>query len=59
RIESKSTIVTTQLPEENWGEVIDDPVTCEAITRRIVEKAIRIEIKGKQYAKKGKGIDPN
>jgi DNA replication protein DnaC len=59
RIESKSTIITTQLPEENWGEVIDDPVTCEAITRRIVEKAIRIEIKGKQYAKKGKGIDPN
>ena len=59
RMESKSTIVTTQLPEQNWGEVIDDPVTCEAITRRIVEKAIRIEIKGKPYAKKGKGIDPN
>jgi DNA replication protein DnaC len=59
RIESKSTIVTTQLPEENWSEVIDDPVTCEAITRRIVEKAIRIEIKGKQYAKKGKSVDHN
>ena len=27
RIETKSTIVTTQLPEENWGEVIEDPVT--------------------------------
>jgi len=54
RIETKSTIVTSQLPEENWSEVIDDPVTCEAITRRIVEKAIRIELKGKPYAKKGK-----
>lgn len=54
RLETKSTIVTTQLPEENWNEVIDDPVTCEAITRRIVEKAIRIEIKGKPYASKGK-----
>lgn len=51
RMESKSTIVTTQLPEENWSEVIDDPVTCEAITRRVVEKAIRLEIKGKPYAK--------
>lgn len=59
RIETKSTIVTTQLPEQNWGEVIDDPVTCEAITRRIVEKAIRLELKGKPYAKKGKGIDQN
>lgn len=59
RIESKSTIVTTQLPEQNWNEVIDDPVTCEAITRRIVEKAIRIELKGKPYAKKGKGFDQN
>ncbi|NQW45264.1 MAG: ATP-binding protein [Deltaproteobacteria bacterium] len=56
RIETKSTIVTTQLPEENWGEVIEDPVTCEAITRRIVEKAIRIEIKGKSYVKMGKGL---
>lgn len=59
RIETKSTIVTTQLPEQNWGEVIDDPVTCEAITRRIVEKAIRIELKGNPYAKKGKSIDHN
>lgn len=59
RLETKSTVVTTQLPEENWGEVIDDPVTCEAITRRIVEKAIRIEIKGKPYAKKGKSVDHN
>lgn len=59
RIETKSTIVTTQLPEQNWGEVIDDPVTCEAITRRIVEKAIRIEIKGNPYARKGKKVDQN
>lgn len=56
RIESKSTIVTTQLPEQNWSEVIDDPVTCEAITRRIVEKAIRLELKGKPYARKGKTL---
>ena len=54
RIETKSTIVTTQLPEQNWSEVIEDPVICEAITRRIVEKAIRIELKGNPYAKKGK-----
>ncbi len=59
RMEAKATIVTTQLPEENWGEVIGDPVICEAITRRISEKAMRLELKGKPYIKKSKLIDHN
>lgn len=52
RFESKSTIITSQVPEQNWNEIIDDQVTCEAVTRRITEKAIRIQMKGDAYAKR-------
>jgi DNA replication protein DnaC len=31
RAEGKSTIITTQLPPENWSEAIGDPVVCESI----------------------------
>lgn len=52
RFETKSTIITSQLPVENWSEIITDPVTCEAITDRVVTKALRIEMKGDSYRKK-------
>jgi DNA replication protein DnaC len=52
RYETKSTIITTQLPIENWSEVIGDPVTCEAITDRVVTKSVRIDMKGESYRKK-------
>jgi len=52
RMESKATIITTQLPEQNWSEVIADPVTCEAVTRRICEKAVRIQMRGDAFARK-------
>lgn len=46
RDNGKSTIVTTQLPSENWDEVIKDPIVCEAISDRIVSKAIKIKMTG-------------
>ena len=46
RGEGKSTIVTSQLPVANWSEVIDDPVSCEAITDRLASRAIKLEMKG-------------
>ena len=49
RCENKSTVITTQVPIENWGEVISDPVTCEAITDRLVSRAIKIQMKGDSY----------
>ena len=49
RCENKSTVITTQVPIENWGEVIGDPVTCEAITDRLVSRAIKIQMKGDSY----------
>lgn len=52
RSEGKSTIVTTQLPPENWGEVIGDPITCEAVTDRLVSRATSIHMKGDSYRKR-------
>lgn len=46
RDNGKSTILTTQLPPENWDEVISDPLVCEAISDRLTSKAINIKIKG-------------
>jgi DNA replication protein DnaC len=52
RSEKKTTIITTQLPVENWSEVIADPVTCEAITDRFVSRALVVQVKGCSYRKK-------
>lgn len=46
RGENKSIIITTQLLPENFNEVIEDPVTCEAITDRLVANSIFIKMKG-------------
>jgi len=50
----KTLIITTQLPIVNWSEVIDDPVTCEAITDRATSNCIRIEMSGESYRQKKK-----
>jgi DNA replication protein DnaC len=52
RGEDKSTIITSQLPVENWNEVIPDPVTCEAITDRLSSMSIRMIMKGSSYRSK-------
>lgn len=46
RESGKSTIVTTQLPSENWNEVIPDPLVCEAISDRLTAQAIKFTVKG-------------
>lgn len=54
RESGKSTILTTQLPAENWNEVIPDPLVCEAISDRLTAQAIKLNLKGpsKRGAKK-------
>ena len=60
RSEGRSTIITTQLPPENWGEIIGDPVTCEAITDRFISRAILISLKGPSLrGQKKKSLDSN
>ena len=45
----KSTVFTTQLPLEHWGEVIGDPVIADAIRDRLEHAALRITITGESY----------
>ena len=49
RGEGKPLVMTSQLPVENWKEVIADPVSCEAISDRIASGAIKIILKGNSY----------
>jgi DNA replication protein DnaC len=46
RESGKSTILTTQLPAENWNEVIQDPLVCEAVSDRLTAQAIKLNLKG-------------
>ena len=46
RTNNKACVITSQPPVQNWSEVIADPVVCEAITDRIVPRAIKIVMKG-------------
>lgn len=64
RGEEKSTIVTSQLPVENWSEVIADPVACEAISDRMSSISIRLVMQGASYrpkrsARKAPQLDTN
>lgn len=52
RGEDKSTILTSQVPVENWNEIISDALTCEAITYRLSSMSIRMVMKGASYRSK-------
>lgn len=51
RYQTKSTIITSQLPISNWQEVIEDPVAMEAIVDRLIHGAIVLDLKGESYRK--------
>jgi len=60
RYQTKATMITSQLPLENWKEVIDDVVALEAIMDRLIHGSFKIEIKGESYRKtrgKNKKLD--
>jgi DNA replication protein DnaC len=50
----KSTIISTQLPISNWYETIGDSTVADAIMDRMLEKAVRIELKGESLRKRKK-----
>jgi DNA replication protein DnaC len=54
RYDRKSIIVSTQIPIENWHEVIGDATIADAICDRIIHKAVKIELKGDSMRKKSK-----
>jgi len=53
-----STLVTSQLPIENWHEHIGDPTIADAILDRLIHNAHRINLKGGSMRKKLKLDSP-
>lgn len=51
RYASRATVVTSQLPIENWHQALGDPTLAEAILDRLVHNAHRIKLQGKSMRK--------
>jgi DNA replication protein DnaC len=47
----RSTIVTSQIPIEQWHQVIGDPTYADAILDRLIHNAYRIELRGESMRK--------
>jgi DNA replication protein DnaC len=48
---SRSTLVSSQLPVENWHSTMGDPTVADAILDRLVHNAYRITLKGESMRK--------
>lgn len=57
--QDKSTLFTTQLPLKNWGEIIDDPLTLDAIADKLKNGTLEINLRGKVTMRKKKNSDPD
>ena len=49
----RSTIITSQLPVENWHDYVGDPTIADALLDRVVHNAHRIKLKGPTKRKPG------
>jgi DNA replication protein DnaC len=47
-----STIVTAQVPPDQWHETISDPTLADAILDRLIHNAHKINLKGESMRKK-------
>jgi len=54
RTGSSSTLITSQLPIENWHDHIGDPTIADAILDRLIHNGHRIQLKGGSMRKKQK-----
>jgi DNA replication protein DnaC len=52
----RSTLVTSQIPIQNWHEIIGDPTLADAILDRLVHNAYKITLKGESMRKKLKSL---
>jgi len=52
RYDSRSTIVTSQLPVEKWHDIIGDPTLADAILDRLVHNAYKINLRGESMRKR-------
>lgn len=49
--QEKCTLITTQLPLENWNEIIDDELSLDTIADKLRHGSIHIKIEGDTYRK--------
>jgi len=56
RYQTRSTILTSQLPISRWHEQIGDPTLADGILDRLVHNAHRIEMKRRFHAKAREGV---
>lgn len=52
----KSLVITSQIPVQNWHEVIGDPTIADAILDRILYKSIKLELKGESMRNTQKSV---
>ena len=52
RVNTRSTIITSQLPVEHWHAWLNDPTLADAILDRLVHASHRIALKGESLRKK-------
>lgn len=52
RYQRRSTIVTSQLPINQWHEAIGDPTFADAILDRLIHNAYRVDLKGESMRKR-------
>ena len=55
RYQTRSTILTSQVPVNDWHAQIGDPTAADSILDRLVHNAHRIDIKGESMRKKRSG----
>ena len=53
----KSTLVTSQLPVEQWHDYIGEPTLADAILDRLVHNAYRLALKGESMRKINANLD--
>ena len=51
RYDRRSTLVTSQLPEEHWYEALGDPTLADAILDRLVHNAHKLRLQGESLRK--------
>lgn len=51
RFNTRSTLVTSQLPIEHWHDYLGDPTLADAILDRLVHNAYRIQLTGESMRK--------
>ena len=56
RYDLKSTLIASQLPIENWYDMIGESTHADAILDRLIHQAIKIDLKGESMRKQKKNL---